>query len=77
MAFQDGIAAADIHDISGHRKFIREKKNAAFVYTLGNLWNLTCVENYSKTVTDLYETWFPFISCLGKEKHILEMFDVL
>lgn len=26
MAFQDGIAAADIHDISGHRKFIREKK---------------------------------------------------
>lgn len=26
MVFQDGIAAADIHDISGHRKFIRGKK---------------------------------------------------
>lgn len=47
------------------------------MYVFGNLWNLVCMENYSKTVTALYSTWFPFISCLGKEKHILEMFDVL
>lgn len=49
MIFQDRIAPEDIHDISGHRKFIGEE-NAAF----GNLWKLPYMENYSKTVTDLY-----------------------
>lgn len=53
VVFQDGIAAEDIHDIPGHRKFIREK-NAGFVYAFGNLWNFACMENYSKTVTALY-----------------------